>query len=134
MAESKHKSNFAERFKDALTAAGIDNKSPTAIGEFLGVRKQTVAQWLNRGEPKPAMLFRIADKTKVEARWLALGHPPMEKQEQLKPEEMAAVKQIYRVLGPKALRIWLRDGHELVEISAPVGPDNPYGEKPRVAR
>lgn len=120
--------SFLERFKDALTVAAVDTKSPTAVGRFLGVNKQTADRWLQGGEPTPAMLYLIADKAKVSARWLALEDVPMAPQLDLSEEEREAIEEIYRVLlkrSPKTLRKWLRDGHELVELTtsgAPVFP------------
>lgn len=126
------KTTFLERFSAALTVhMGADASSPTEVGKFIGVRKQTAARWLSgKGEPGPAMLFRIADKTKVSARWLALDDVPMQPQIELSSDERETITQIFRVLqrNPKALRKWIRDGHELVEMSTPVGPGNPFSK------
>lgn len=132
MAQKVHKSTFLERLTIALTVhLGADAGSPTEVGRFLGVRKQTAARWLGGGEPGPAMLYRIADKTKVNPRWLAEdGLIPMEPQLELSPEEHNAITGIYRVLqrNPKALRKWIRDGHELVEMSVPASPESPFSK------
>lgn len=117
---------FLDRFKAALTAQGVDTKSPTAIGSFLGVNKQTVDRWLKGGEPGPEMLFLIADKTKVDARWLATNKGSMTPRLELSPTEVNAIEQIYRQLKPAVLRKWIRDGHELVEISTPSSAANPF--------
>lgn len=130
VAQKPNKTTFLDRFLMALTAQAVDTKSPTAVGKFLGVNKQTADRWLKGGEPLPEMLYVIADKTKVNARWLARDDVPMTSPVELTAEETNTIVQIYRVLAknPKALRRWLREGHELVEISTPVGAENPYGK------
>lgn len=126
MSTKSDTTTFLERFTAALTAQGIDTKSPTGVGRFLELNKQTVARWLDGGEPSPEMLFHIADKTHTDARWLATGKGGMTQQVELSPDELEAITQIYRNLQGKALRKWIRDGHELVEMSAPVGSANPF--------
>ena len=64
------------RFQEAAAYAGIEF-SPTAIGRSLGVSKQTAQYWMTTGEPKAAMVFRIADTWTVDARWLATGQGSM---------------------------------------------------------
>ena len=131
MAQKAHETTFLERFNAALTVhLGADAMSPTKVGEFLGVNKQTAARWLAGGKPTPPMLYRIADKTQVNARWLIADEGTMEPPLTLSQEENDAIVQIFRVLkrNQKALRKWLRDGHELVELSTPASPNNPYGK------
>lgn len=67
---------FQLRFQEAASYAGIEF-SPTAIGRSLGVSKQTAQYWMTTGEPKAAMVFRIADTWTVDARWLATGQGTM---------------------------------------------------------
>lgn len=68
--------NFQSRFQEAAAYAGVEF-SPTAIGRSLGVSKQTAQYWMTTGEPKAAMVFRIADTWTVDARWLATGQGTM---------------------------------------------------------
>ena len=67
---------FQSRFQEAAAYAGVEF-SPTAIGRSLGVSKQTAQYWMTTGEPKAAMIFRIADTWTVDARWLATGQGTM---------------------------------------------------------
>ena len=63
---------FGERFLKAADNAGLPpNQTPIAV--FLGVRKQNVDAWMNGTLPRADILFAIADKFKVDARWLATG-------------------------------------------------------------
>lgn len=72
---------FADRLREAASYAGAEF-SQTAIANSLGIKKQTVDRWFRGGEPRPHMIFHIADRWKVDARWLAteegymLPHPP----------------------------------------------------------
>ena len=71
---------FQSRFQEAAAYAGVEF-APTSVGRSLGVSKQTAQYWMTTGEPKAAMVFRIADSWNVDARWLATGqgtmlHPP----------------------------------------------------------
>jgi hypothetical protein len=61
---------FRDRLREAAAYAGIAY-SPTTIGRALGVAKQTVHPWMGDGEPRAAMVFRIADLWGVNPRWLA---------------------------------------------------------------
>lgn len=61
---------FRDRLKKAAELSGVE-WSPTAVARALGYPKQTVHRWFNKGQPKPAEVFRIADKWKVNARYLA---------------------------------------------------------------
>lgn len=67
---------FRDRLKEAAAYAGIEY-SPTAMGRSLGISKQTVHAWMDSSEPRPAMLFHIADSWRVDARWLATGDGSM---------------------------------------------------------
>lgn len=67
---------FRDRLRESAEYAGVEY-SPTAIGRALGVSKQTVHQWMMSSEPRPAMLFHIADSWNVDARWLATGDGEM---------------------------------------------------------
>jgi transcriptional regulator with XRE-family HTH domain len=71
--------SFRERFQRAAAYAKVE-WSPTAIGASLTLNKQTVARWMdekNPGEPSGATLFKIADRWKVDARWLTTGEGNM---------------------------------------------------------
>lgn len=67
---------FKERLQQAAAHAKV-TWGQTAIATSLGFRKQTVDRWFDTGEPKPEQLFAIADKWKVDARWLATGRGQM---------------------------------------------------------
>lgn len=65
---------FRERFRRALEHAKLAHlwDKPTDLGKALGgFSKQTISRWTDKGEPKPRQLFTIADKMKVDPRWLA---------------------------------------------------------------
>lgn len=61
---------FSERLKRAAAYAKVE-WSPTEIGKSLGRPKQTVARWMADGTPSASDIFMIADRWKVDARWLA---------------------------------------------------------------
>lgn len=67
---------FNERLREAARHAKVE-WGQTAIAKSLEVSKQTVDRWMGTGEPKPAQLFRIADRWKIDARWLATGEGQM---------------------------------------------------------
>lgn len=50
---------------------------PTSVARSLGLSKQTVHRWFDKGEPKPAQIYTISDKWGVSARWLAKEEGPM---------------------------------------------------------
>lgn len=64
--------DFASRFKLAAAHAKVQ-WGPTAISESLGRAKQTVARWMDTGTPSAEDIFLIAERWKVDARWLATG-------------------------------------------------------------
>lgn len=72
---------FRERLREAAAYAGIEY-SQTAIARSLDITKQSVDNWMGEGEPRPAMIFRMADRWNVSPRWLAteqgqmVGEPP----------------------------------------------------------
>lgn len=125
-------STFHARLRAALLFSGLtETNSQTAIGKHLSLNKQTVDRWMRGGEPKASMLFYIADRMKVDPRWLATGEGSMTPQITLTNDEIDLLQQIYRQLQGKARTKWVRDGHELVEISAPSGPANPFAKVSR---
>lgn len=128
--DSMRKTTFLERFQAALTQAAVDWKSPTDVGRALGLNKQTVDRWLKGGTPSAEMLFPIADRLKCSPRWLGTGEGTMNQNPKLSPEEYDLLIQIYRPLSghPKALRKWIKDGHELVEITTSAGAANPFAK------
>lgn len=67
---------FRERLKEAAAYAGVEY-SQTAIARSLNTSKQTVDRWMNDGEPRPAMVFHIADTWNINARWLATDEGDM---------------------------------------------------------
>jgi len=94
---------FRERLKRASEYAGVDY-SQTAIARSLGVNKQTVDRWMGDGEPRPAMIFHIADTWQVSARWLATGEgdiPPDPASTGLTVQEMDLLRR-YRRAEPRS--------------------------------
>lgn len=67
---------FRERLKEAAVYAGVEY-SQTAIARALNTSKQTVDRWMADGEPRPAMIFHIADTWNINARWLATDEGDM---------------------------------------------------------
>jgi hypothetical protein len=67
---------FRERFQRAAAYAKVE-WSPTEIGRALGRPKQTVARWMGTSVPPAEDLFLIADRWKINARWLATGDGSM---------------------------------------------------------
>lgn len=63
---------FSERLKDACRRAGVE-WGPTALGAAFEVAKQTAERWMGESQPSAQKLFDIADKLKVDPRWLATG-------------------------------------------------------------
>jgi hypothetical protein len=68
--------SFQTRLQEAAAYAGTE-WSPTAIGESLGVTRQKAYLWMTTGEPRAAAVFNIADRWRVDARWLATGRGSM---------------------------------------------------------
>lgn len=67
---------FSDRLKKAAEHAKVE-WSQTAIAKALDMNKQTVDRWFGTGEPKPAQIYRIADRWGVDPRWLATGEGGM---------------------------------------------------------
>lgn len=85
---------FQERLKKAAEQAKVP-WGQTAVAKSLGLKKQTVDRWFDKGEPKPAQLFLIADKWKVSVRWLATGDGSMlPSQPQSSPSDITAREEI----------------------------------------
>lgn len=93
---------FRERLKEAAAYAGVEY-SQTAIARALNTSKQTVDRWMNDGEPRPAMVFHIADTWNINARWLATDEGDMVNPPppggMLSPEEHVLVRK-YRSSAP----------------------------------
>ncbi len=70
---------FGGRFKQAAENARVLELwqgapgSQTAISAYLGVTKQNVDGWMKGTLPRADQLWEIADKFKVDPRWLATG-------------------------------------------------------------
>lgn len=67
---------FRERLKEAAKHIGVEY-SQTAIARSLGISKQTVDQWMAEVRPSAEMIYLIADKWKVEPRWLQIEQGEM---------------------------------------------------------
>lgn len=71
--------HFGGRFKQAAENARVlelwqgSPGSQTAIAACLGVTKQHVDSWMKGTLPRADQLWEIADKFKVDPRWLATG-------------------------------------------------------------
>src|SRR5688572_23982922 len=65
--------DFSDRLREAALGKGL-SYSPTEIGKFLGVNKQTVFNWMNGSVPRADELFQVADKFGVDPRVFATGH------------------------------------------------------------
>ena len=68
--------DFIERFRRAAKHARLEF-SPSRLAGAFGYAKQTIHTWMAGSIPRTDALFRIADKMKVEPRWLATGQEPM---------------------------------------------------------
>lgn len=108
---------FQDRLRDALLPKGVNAKSPTEVGRFFGVNKQTADQWLKTGTVSSKYLFNVVDKLDVSARWLILGGDHVSKAVRLEPEEVEVIEEIYRKLKPSARAKWVRDGRELLALT-----------------
>lgn len=100
---------FRDRLKRAAEYAGVEY-SQTAIAKSLGVQKQTVDRWMDASEPRPSMVFHIADTWNVSARWLATGSgdiAPLPPGQGLSAEERELITHIRTSKDPqwKALRL-----------------------------
>lgn len=109
---------FADRLKEACALRGVPY-SQTDIGKFLGVSKQTVDRWFNGSEPRPALVFAIADKLRVNPRWLATGEGSMLQLqggvENLTPQELELLDR-YRRADPQ----WKRSISTLIKRASVV--------------
>jgi len=116
---------FKERLAHAAKEAGIEF-SQTAIAKSLGLRKQTVDYWMTKGgEPRPSVLFRIADTYSVDARWLATGEGtmlPPPGGPGLRSEELELVKGYRKASAPHraSLRVMAKSlGKAVVTLAEP---------------
>ena len=64
--------DFGNRLRQAAEKSRIPY-SQSAIAIYLGVQKQNVDSWMKGGLPRADQIFEMADKFKVDARWLATG-------------------------------------------------------------
>lgn len=90
---------FKERLREAAQIAKVEYR-PTAIANSLGISKQTVHQWMDKGRPTPENIFLIADKWALSPRWVALEEGPVK-------SEKPAVAQIE---SPEITRLILAFG------------------------
>jgi transcriptional regulator with XRE-family HTH domain len=88
---------FPDRLAQAATHAKVEH-SPTALGKFLGVNKQTAATWMSGSLPRADKLFEYADRFGVDARWFATGQGDMLARAPLEglPAEEASLLDRYR--------------------------------------
>ncbi len=87
-------SDFPERLRQAAEKSKIPYRQ-SPLADYLGVQKQNVDSWMKGGLPRADQIFKMADKFKVDARWLATGVPANEKNvydvEHKKQEKIVAV-------------------------------------------
>jgi transcriptional regulator with XRE-family HTH domain len=126
---------LAKRVYAAMRHAGITEQKDLA--KAIGVSKQAVQKWLSGKSDyiRPEHLFKIADVTKINARWIALGEGAPVRPTYLTPEESELVE-IYRALAlsrdPDAVQrrdMWIRLGRLEMKALAPASPANPHGKK-----
>lgn len=136
------KQAFKQRLNAACAHAGTECDAPALLKRLAAYARdkkirnpvrsrQTVYTWLaGQGEPKTAHLFFLAAALGVNAEWLGTGEGDMSVNFRLEPQEKDAVLRIYRPLAksPKALTKWIKDGHELVEISTFASTANPFAK------
>ncbi len=91
---------FGERFKQAAENARLlelwqgTPGSQSAIAAHLGVTKQHADNWMKGTLPRADQLWQIADKFKVDPRWLATGkmYENVHKDKRITPGPKAAHK------------------------------------------
>ena len=82
---------IADRLKSALKAAGL---SPAQLARLSGATDQNLSQILlgrNKGDLKSTTLFDLADALNINARWLALGTGPRDRDDRI---DSAALEKI----------------------------------------
>lgn len=104
---------FRDRLREAAAYAGLEY-SQSAIARSLGITRQSVDNWMKEGEPRPAMIFRMADAWRVDPRWLATEEgnmvPPPSSGNGLSPQEHVIVRR-YRAMpasSRNAMRVLLK--------------------------
>ena len=112
---------FAERLRIAMDHAGLPpTDKGSALGERLGLSRQTCNQWVNAiAVPELALMVKIADSLEVNPLWLALGDRPMEVGRGVSPDELEVVH-IYRrlkTLNKIAADTWKSEGIEKADIA-----------------
>ena len=88
---------FKDRLREAADKAGVPYK-PTAIANSLGISKQTIHQWMDRGRPTPENIFVIADKWGLNPRWLAIEDGPMRLEAVARPAVQIESPEITRLI------------------------------------
>lgn len=100
-------STINERIKEAMDAAGLDQP---ALGRRIGVSKQAISALISGSTKAPTAenVFRIAEATGYEARWIVTGKGPRTKQEaamdlldisMLSPSQQAAIRASLRAFA-----------------------------------
>ena len=121
-------STLSGRIQIAMLSAGIP--TPSDLARRMKVGRQTVHRWLSGASDKitPQLLFTLSDALNVNAKWLALGEPPMWKPTALQIDEKELVD-LYRALDPSVRDDWVSRGRELVIRTTPKSPINPFPTK-----
>ncbi|HHL39639.1 MAG TPA: XRE family transcriptional regulator [Deltaproteobacteria bacterium] len=66
-----HSKEFGSRLKSAIKSAGISQKE---LAGRLGIKANSLTNFINGRVPDGMMLLRLADELGVTARWLLTGH------------------------------------------------------------
>lgn len=71
---------IGERIKEAMDAAGLD---PPRLGRAIGVSKQAISAMISGSTKSPTAenVFKIADATGYQARWITTGKGPKTKRD-----------------------------------------------------
>lgn len=90
-------STFAERFKQARTAAGLSRQD---VAGLLGITYQSVSEWENKGNiPRTDRLAKLSGLLGVRSAWLVTGEEPMAAvkqwfhEDEVVPEGYSAIKE-----------------------------------------
>lgn len=120
-----------DRILSAMASANI--RSPAELARKMGIPRQTVYRWTNGEGEKltPEMLYKLADATNTNARWLAEGSPwsPV-RPKHLTPDQNM-VLEIYSQLSPELRDEWVKHGNTLVRLSSPQSVGNPFPTRRR---
>lgn len=120
--------HWGERLKEVRKPHGLTQQD---VAAFAGVTKGAVSQWEGGGNIKPGNLFAVADRLRIEARWLATGDGPrsiLEKQAETSLEIQLVA--LYRGLPDNYRSMLLADANKYYADAHPnASIANPFGQK-----